>query len=461
MPTQRHAPTEKPLRVAYLLQRFPVLSETFILRELLALHQQGREQGVEVTIFSLLPPKQLVSQADALLPHTHYSPPLSWAVLRAQGEFLRRAPLGYLRAWANAIAQCYREPLLLGRVLMLLPKAVYFAQQMEQLQIQHVHCHFVWFGAIMGRVVADLLGIPYSVHVHAFDLFQRDSQDVRRQLAAATQVVTISAYNRRYIHQLCPRIAGCEERVEVVYCGVDPALFQPRDEQVSEQLAPAPLRPAPLRPAPLRIVSVGRLIEKKGHAVLIDACHQLRAQGIAFSCQIVGEGPLRNSLQARINAAGVAEQVRLCGPLPQEAVLELLQKSDLFVLPALQARDGDRDGIPIVLMEAMACGLPVVTTPISGIPELVTAGETGLLVADDGVDLASKFAAALEQLAVEPIRRRQLGEAARRQVVQRFNLHQNTRQLAAIFHRVAAQHHARAARASKRIGNLEGQPDVG
>lgn len=423
---QGQTQTEAPLRVAYLLQRFPVLSETFILRELAALV----EQGMEVTIFSLLPPKEPVrhAQADLLLPYTRYASPWSLPVLRAQAHFLRRRPLRYLRAWANAIHQCYREPLLLARVLVLLPVAVYFAQQMEAARIQHIHSHYIWLGAILAGVAGELIDVRYSAHVHAFDLYQRDVQDVRRQLADAAQIVTISEANRRYIYRLCPELDDGSARVEVVYCGVDSTRLSPR---------PAHLADGPA--TPLRLVTVGRLIEKKGHTVLVEACRGLRDEGIEFICHIIGDGPLRPRLQAQVAAARLADQVVFCGPMAQDAVFAQLRQSDVFVLPALQARSGDRDGIPVVLMEAMACELPVVTTPISGIPELVTHGESGLLVeADAAGNLAANLVAALRRLAAAPSLRQELGQAGRRKVMADFDLYKNTQQLAGIFRRVAA-----------------------
>src|SRR5262249_1973240 len=143
--------------------------------------------------------------------------------------------------------------------------------------------------------------------------------------------------------------------------------------------------PGPARDRPIQIVSVGRLLEKKGLCYLVDACKVLADRGQPFQCRIAGDGPLGDELRARIEHHGLSDQVCLLGPLEQSQIINLYQNSDIFVLPCVVASSGDRDGVPVVLMEAMACKLPVVTTPIAGIPELVRDRESGLLVAERDV----------------------------------------------------------------------------
>lgn len=407
------------MKVAYILHRFPVLSETFIMREL----HWIRRHGIDVTIFALLPgtDKLVHDQAQELLGLTHYSPFLSRAVVRAQAHFLRRSPGRYMTALAGVIRQTWREPLVMLRGLLLFPKSVYFAQRIQTLGIEHIHAHFVWVDGLAAGVAADLLHLPFSLHSHAFDLYQRNPHNVRQELQHASQVVTISEYNRRYIAQLCP--AMDPSQVEVVYCGVDTAVFQPEPKQAADGI--------------LRVISVGRLIEKKGMVYLIEACKQLVDRGLAIECRIVGEGPLHSSLQARIEQLGLQPHVTLLGALAQDEVRRLIQAGDVMVLAATVAASGDQDGIPIVLMEAMACGLPVVTTPVSGIPELVVDGQTGLLTQERS---PSELADALEKLACDDGLRQRLGSQARAMVVSRFDLRQNSAKLASIFHRVAKRH---------------------
>ncbi len=409
---------EHKLKVAYILHRFPYLTETFIMREMYWL----RADGVELEIFSLLPPKRSLvhDEARELLPYAHYSPFWSWNILKAQGHFLWRSPGRYLRALAKAIWQTYREPKVLMLVLSLFPKSVYFAQRMEALQVEHVHAHFVWLEGIAAGIANDLIGVTFSIHPHAFGLFSRNQRDVRCELENASQVISVSSYHRNYIAKLCPKISPAQ--IEVVYYGIDPHYFRPASKQASD--------------GPIRILSVGRLVEKKGYEYLIDACALLAKRKVAFQCQIVGDGSLREALQARIARHGLQDRVTLLGALGQAQILELYQHSDIFALPCVRARDGDQDGLPNVLIEAMACELPVVTTPLTGIPDLVHDGENGVLVKERDVP---SLAVALEKLIVDESLRRQLGQQARQKVLADFQIQHNAAQMATIFRRVSQQ----------------------
>lgn len=382
---------ERNLRVAYILHRFPYLTETFIMREMYSV----REEGVNITIFSLLAPlhKVVHEQAKELLPNTVYSPFLSWAVMRAQFHFLRRRPGRYLSALVRAIWQVYREPKVLARVLLLFPKSVYIAQQIEARGIDHVHAHFAWLEGITAGIVKDLVGTTFSIHPHAFGLFGRNQRDVRCELENATQVVTVSNFHRRYIADLCPAIRA--EDIEVIHYGIDTDYFRPADQQTERY--------------PLRILSVGRLHEKKGHEYLIDACALLTERGIPYQCQIVGAGTLKDALLARIDRHGIQESVKLLGALEQNQILALYQSSDIFALACVRAQNGDQDGMPNVLIEAMACELPVVTTPVTGIPDLIADGDTGILIPDHD---ATALADMLETLIADEGLRRRMGQHA-------------------------------------------------
>ena len=204
----------KPLKVAYLLHRFPYLTETFIMREVYWL----RKHGVDVEIFSLLNPKHSVTheQAAELLDITHYSAFFSWDVMKAQFYFLTRTPRRYCKALGNVIRQTYREPGVLLRSLLLFPKSVFFAREINHKNFDHIHAHFVWIDGIAAGVATDLLGTTFTIHPHAFGLFSRNQESVKRELEHATQIVTISNFHKDYIQRLCPTIkADC---VHVVYC---------------------------------------------------------------------------------------------------------------------------------------------------------------------------------------------------------------------------------------------------
>jgi glycosyltransferase involved in cell wall biosynthesis len=266
-----------------------------------------------------------------------------------------------------------------------------------------------------------LLDIPFTLHAHAFDIFQRNQENVRRELESATQVITISSYHRAYITKLCPALDP--EKVRIVHLGVDTERFRPPDNVEAR--------------IPVRILCIGRLIEKKGQQVLVDACKELAERGIDFRCQIVGEGPLRAELESRITRYGLQDRVTLAGALTQESVLKLNQESDIFALPAVVARSGDQDGMPVVLLEAMACGLPVVTTPIAGIPDLVQDGVNGLLVGQRDV---TGLADALQRLAEDAGLRVRLGQAARQTILQEFQIQHNASKLVRIFEEIVDGH---------------------
>jgi glycosyltransferase involved in cell wall biosynthesis len=360
-------------------------------------------------------------QVGEWLPSTHYSPFLSWSVLRANLHYLRRIPLRYLRALGNIIARSYREPAVCLLSLALFPKSVFFAREMEAMGVEHIHAHFVWLGGLAAGTIAKLLDIPFTLHAHAFDIFQRNQENVRRELESATQVITISSYHRAYITKLCPALDP--EKVRIVHLGVDTERFRPPDNVEAR--------------IPVRILCIGRLIEKKGQQVLVDACKELAERGIDFRCQIVGEGPLRAELESRITRYGLQDRVTLAGALTQESVLKLNQESDIFALPAVVARSGDQDGMPVVLLEAMACGLPVVTTPIAGIPDLVQDGVNGLLVGQRDV---TGLADALQRLAEDAGLRVRLGQAARQTILQEFQIQHNASKLVRIFEEIVDGH---------------------
>ncbi|MBN1312807.1 MAG: glycosyltransferase [Anaerolineae bacterium] len=404
------------LRVAYILHRFPHLTETFIVREL----HWVRRYGANLAIFSLLDPRSgpVHEDARALLPFVRYSAFLSIKIVHAHLFFIGQSPSRYLVALFKAFRLSYREPGLFIRTIAVLPKIVYFAKQMQDMNVRHIHAHFAWLGGIAASVVAELLGVTYTIHPHAFDLFTRDRRSLQMLLEDASQIVTISDYHRSYIASICPHKTASD--ILVVHCGVDLELFE-----TSHKSAVKP---------ELLILSVGSLNAKKGHEYLIDACALLAERGIAFRCDIVGDGAYRRheALRARIQHHGLQDHVALLGPMKQEQLLERYQRSDVFALACVVAQDGDRDGIPVVLMEAMACELPVITTPVAGIPELVEDEITGFLVEErDEVSLAT----ALERLIVNKPLRDKLGKQARKKVQADFDIRKTSKELVMMFQR--------------------------
>ena len=409
---------QKNLRIAYYLSRFPRLTETFILREMSCL----RETGVDVQIYSLLPPfSSFTGNQDfqRMMPYVHYSPFLfSFKLIRAQFYFLFRSPAKYINALRRVIWQTWHEPETFIKTLALFPKMVYFSKQIEEMKVDHIHAHFVWISAIAAQVAADLTGIKYTLHAHAWDIFYRNRECVRRQLDLPTAIITVSEYHRQYLASLCPHRKP--EDILVVHYGLDPLEFKSRQMPVYDHK--------------LNIISVGRLVKKKGFEYLVDACAKLAEKGYSFRCSIVGDGPLGDSLQVRIDTQGLHNQVSLLGSKSQAEVKELYRDSDIFVLACVVGQGGDRDGMPNVLLEAMAMQIPVITTPVTGNVELVYDGENGLMVPERD---SQALALAIEQLINDPSLRSRLGQQGLQTILAGFDIHHSASQLAGIFKEIS------------------------
>ena len=391
---------ERPLGL--LVRIWPKLSETFILEEVLALERLG----VALRLYALAAPTDALTHpavASVRAPLTCVPPTLR----RHWGEFVARhlrvaaaAPLAYLRALIVAVRRGRRA--LHDFVL-----AGWLAAQLRDDGIGHLHTHFISTPADVADLVSRLTMLPFSISAHAKDIYLSDPSDLRRKLEAARFTVTCTEFNRRTLASIAPRA-----RVHRMYHGVDQAQFHPR--------------PRPGVDAPPLILSVGRLREKKGLDTLIDACRVLRDRGQAFRCEIVGYGEEHDRLRARIARQGLTGAVCLVGKLPREQVIESYARAAVYVQPSRIAADGDRDGIPNVLLEAMAMGLPVVASGVSGIPELVGDGHNGLLVKpDDPLALAN----AITRLLHEPQLCADLGHHARGTVAESFDNDHNVQLL--------------------------------
>ncbi len=397
--------------LVYLVSRFPSLSETFIYNELLALQQDGFSVG----LMPMMRQNAKVKHAyiAPLLEVVEFMPPIaSLRHLQAHAYFLRHAPGKYVRALRLVVSGTWRRPLLLGKSLYAFGKGVACAFQIRERRVGHLHAHWATMPTTAALVIASLLDIPFSFTAHAWDIFKEPTM-LAEKMRRAEFVVTISEYNSRYLQSLCPDLpAG---RIAVVRCGIDLGKFPYRE-------------PHHVR-SPL-IVSVARLVEKKGLRWLVEACALLRGKRPELRCQIVGQGPQKSFLESLIAELGVQEQVSLLGSLPHEEVQLLLRRASMFVLPCVVDKSGDRDGIPVALMEAMASGVPVISTAISGIPELVQDGVTGLLVPDSD---ARALAGAIERLLDDPELGLALSRNARRRVLEEYDIERNIRRKESLF----------------------------
>ncbi len=404
-------PVAAGVTVAYVMSRFPKLSETFVMNEMLAVERQGA--AVEVYPLLREHPETMHDAAEPLVERAHYLPFLSVPILGSQTYWLRRNPGAYLRAFGALVRGTIGSLNFLAGAVGIFPKVAHAARLMEEGGVTHVHCHFASHPAAAGFVIHRLTGIPYSFTAHGSDLHV-ERRMLREKVAEAGFVVAISRFNRNVIEEECG--PASTDKVIVVHCGVDTDRFRPGHAD----------RPG----RPFTIVCVGTLHEVKGQSVLVDACAILAESQVSFRCLIVGDGPDRRMLERRIAEAGLDGRVELTGSLTQDRVAELVGSADVLAAPSVPTRKGKREGIPVVLMEALSCGVPAVASDLSGIPELVEDGVSGLLVPPGD---AAALASALIELERDPALRERFGRAGRAKVEREFDLDRNAAQLAACF----------------------------
>lgn len=391
-----------PATVAIVLKGYPRLSETFIAHEIRRLETLG----LSIRLFSLRQPTDpavhpVHSEIEA--PVCYLPEYLHWEPLRVLQAWWRARRLpGYPAARRAFLADLKREPnrnraRRFGQALVLaaaLPP-----------EVRWLHVHFLHTPASVVRYAALMTGLPWSGSAHAKDVWTTPEWDLRQKLAEMRWLVTCTAANAAYLQALAPS----PERVALLYHGLDRTRFPPPPARPSAD-GSSPQQPVIL-------LSVCRAVEKKGLDVLIDALAALPAT-VHWRLMHVGGGPLLPALQGRARDRGIADRIRWLGAQPQAAVIAAYRAADLFVLPCRIASDGDRDGLPNVLLEAQSQGLACISTAISAIPELIINGETGLLVAADD---PAALAEALRTLIGSPQRRHLLGEAGMRRVGQVFS----------------------------------------
>jgi glycosyltransferase involved in cell wall biosynthesis len=391
------------------MSRFPRLSETFVLFEMIALEAAG----AEVELFPLIRERAKVVHPEArpFVHRMHYEVAASPRVLLSNLWWLKTEPRRYLRTLATVIRGTHRSKNFLFGGLAAFPKISHYAREMSELGVNHVHCHFANHPALAGFVIHRLTGIPYSFTAHGSDLHV-DRTMLGDKVREAAFVVTISEYNRRMIVDACEP-GATTEHLHVIHCGVDTGVFTPRPAgNVGDGV--------------LRLVSIGTLHEVKGQQYLLRACAELRRRDVDVRCVIVGDGQDRHMLESLSRELGLGESVALVGRRTREQIAQHLAEADVLVAPSVPTSGGKREGIPVVLMEAMSAGLPVVSSRISGIPELVNDGVNGLLAAPFD---SSELADVLERLAHDPALRCELGAAGRETVVAGFDVSSNARAL--------------------------------
>ncbi len=399
--------------VAYVMKRYPRLSETFILNEIRTMERLG----ADLHVFSMLQPEPpphhpMVSEVRAPV---HSLPakllPKAVVVLRAHGGSMAAAPLRYLSALGHAVAWSLGSSTP-GGVWKQFTRAGFVANRCRTAGVRHIHAHFANAPSAVVHFASLMTSIPFSFTAHAKDLYLTPKGVVRRRARAATFVATCTGYNADYLRQLTGPDGS--RKIHLVYHGIDLSMFT-ADATESDTTESA-----------FRILSVGRLVPKKGHEHLIAACAKLRDAGYEIRCRIVGGGPLQTDLAAQIARLGLEDVVSLEGSMTHADLIGLYRRADLFALAPRITDDGDRDGIPNVIAEAMAAGVPVVSTEVSGIPELVRHEQTGLLVPPND---PTALAAAIARLIASPELAGTLATAGRALLVADFDLLKTTVQL--------------------------------
>jgi colanic acid/amylovoran biosynthesis glycosyltransferase len=398
------------MKVAYLVSRFPHCSETFIVRELDAV---AARPGLELELFALFGARGGTVHPAARPWEARLHRCGAPRALAALAWWAGRCPLRLLSSVALVVAGHRRRPRTLVRALATLPVAAAHARTVAALGVEHVHAHYATYPALAAWLCERLTGVGYSFTAHAHDLYVDRSQ-LTRKLGDARFAVAVSRFNGELLGAAAP---ASTTPVHVVHCGIDPAAYRYRP------------RAAP-RAGPVRALCVASLQEYKGHRVLLEALAGGGPVLERVELDLVGEGPLRRSLELLAARLGIAGRVRFAGALPEPEVTAMLAAADLFVLPSIVARDGQMEGLPVALMEALACGVPVVATRLSGVPELVADGLTGIL-ATPGDPAA--LATALRRVLEDPVAARARAAAGRRVVEARFDVHESGRRLARLF----------------------------
>jgi glycosyltransferase involved in cell wall biosynthesis len=419
------------MRLGYLYSRYPVLSQTFCDMEMLALERQG----FDLTVGSIHPPLTSIRHPHAgrLKAPVHYAPPA--AILRLWEEKTRdegRWPQGLIDAHDKKYGSSVKAPTRARN-------ASYFAELFKRHQVEHFHVHFANRAAHTALFLKAMANISFSVTAHGQD-FMADlgNDDLLREICDEAEFVAVETeYSRGLMAARCPNAAS---KIHRVYNGMDLGNFIDPNPRVADS-------------GLIQILSVGRLVAFKGFEYLIEACAQLRQRSLQFRCEIVGDGPLRKNLQHHIDELRLGPLVTLAGALPQDCVLEKLQRCDIFALASTTDDNGASDVFPTVILEAMASARPVVSTALAGIPEAVVDKETGLLVPAGESGL---FANALETLCRNEQLRTGYGTAGRARVEQNFQVDTTVRPLISLLEKGKPA----PAEAAKNAGEAQDSPRI-
>jgi glycosyltransferase involved in cell wall biosynthesis len=390
--------------VAVLMSRFPAVTETFILREMIEMERQG--QPVRLVPMLKNSPPVIHDAAKPWTDRALYTGFLSAGIVAANVTTLLRHPLRYCGLLLRLLFGTILSPEIFVRTLALWPKSVFLARQLTSEGIRHIHAHYATHPATMALIASKFSDITFSFTVHAHDIFV-NRRLLRWKLRETRFVRSISDYNRQFLERLYPNEAA--GKITVIHVGITPETYERTAARLGQ----------PSRDETPRILTVAAHKPYKGLPVLIEACARLRDEGVAFECNIIGHGPMHDELQALIDRRQLQTIVHLLGARSQDDVARMMAEATLFALPSIVAPDGQMEGIPVALMEAMASGRAVVSTTISGIPELIEHGVNGLLVPPNDVAL---FADAIRILLDDRERAEEMGKLGQEKVRAEFDI---------------------------------------
>ncbi len=400
----------KKIRLGYLVSQYPAISHTFILHEIRRL----RHIGFEISVASINPPDRCAEQLTRIereeAANTYYVKPDGFkGAIKAHLYTLMTQPLGYLRGlfFALRLGQFDLKKILYGFFYFV--EAVMIGHWMRQIKLSHLHVHFAMAAASVGLILHRTFPIKYSITVHGPDEFyDTPGNYLTPKILEAAFICCISHFARSQLMMLSPHTAW--DKLELSRLGVDSKIFTPH-----------PFRE---EPNPYEVLCVGRLVPVKGQFILIEAVARLISEGRQLRLRFVGDGPDRQRLEDEVKQRQLTEQVVFEGAINQDRILDFYNSADVFTIASFA------EGLPVVLMEAMAMEIPCITTHITGIPELITSGKDGILVAASDIEALAK---AIALLMDNPDLRLQIGKSGRQRILEYYELQRNTERLADIF----------------------------
>jgi colanic acid/amylovoran biosynthesis glycosyltransferase len=405
--------SKEPLKkVMYVVSRFPSLTTTFTAYEMSTVQQAGVDVHV-ATVWSSEEdnePQTVEKQFIEKICDLRLGNPDLW--LRSIQQILLKPQILILifQLFVGHLISIYA----LLKLLVSLPKGLYLGYWVKEHGFQHIHAHFLSSPATVALIASGVSGVPYTVTIHAFDIFATTPYErnasIPLKCEKAAACIVISKFNLDYMRKTWPKMGG---RFELIYNGIDVDMFTNDTEHITD-------------PNEFHILSNGRLVYKKGYTFLLEAVAKLRKQDRNVKLQIIGGGPLERELRELANRLEIKEHVTFTGKMLQEEVIHQYRASDLFVLACAISRDGDMDGLPVVLVEALAMKIPTVSTQVSGVPEIVQDKVTGLCVPPhDSQALADAMAYMIDH----PEEASKMARAGHQVVAKQFNRHESARML--------------------------------